>query len=252
MRFLIVDDLAEKRDARKMWLMESRGAEAELPVTECESLDFEQARALGEDWLRFDCLVVDAHDDRPTAFREARAREVGVPYRSYDRFPGRDVVLAARQHHPELVIIVTSYYASSESMVAKQFAEAGAKYLFGSHQVPDREAFVAVVTNPSNHNEAVRYAKRRSTRTAEICELMASATDEKINAVFVPGRTGPRQRSRQIGRFANRLKDLLDVPQGGGIKSTYRQRLRVRLRQFFGAHLPNQDPPVDPGIDRGF
>ncbi|MFF4260434.1 hypothetical protein ACFY1L_55920 [Streptomyces sp. NPDC001663] len=47
-----------------------------------------------------------------------RAKEAGVQYRDYDRFPGRDVVLAARRHNPDMLIIAVSYYARHERDVA--------------------------------------------------------------------------------------------------------------------------------------
>lgn len=240
MRYLIVDDRADARYARKGWLLESKDTPADLAVDSCEALDFEDARALGGRWRGYDCLVVDAHDDRASTCREARAAEAGVPYRDYDRFPGRDVVLTARKHHPGLLIIATSYFARTEPEVAWEFAEAGADFLFGSNQVPEQETFVAVVRNPKRHEEAVEYARSRSPRTAEICDLLAAATDEQLNTIFDRKQTGERP-TRPALRAMKQLKDLLGVVPGGGPKAPYAQHMRARLRTFYLQHLPTED-----------
>jgi len=240
MRYLIVDDRAEMRCARKMWLLESKDTPADLAVNTCDAVDFEDARALGERWRSYDCLVVDAHDDRSSARREVRAAEAGVPYRDYDRFPGRDVVLTARKHNPKMLIIATSYFARSEREVAWEFAEAGADFLFGGDQVPEQETFVAVVRNPTRHEEAVEYARRRSPRTAEICDLLAAATHEELNAIFDRKPTGERP-TRPALRAMNQLKDLLGIIPQGGPKAPYAQHMRARLRTFCLQHLPTMD-----------
>jgi CheY-like chemotaxis protein len=242
MRYLIVDDRPEMRDAREMWLRESADTRADLPVRSCTAVDFEDARSLEEHWRDYDCLVVDAHDDRCAAVRAHRAKEAGVQYRDYDRFPGRDVVLTARKHHPGMLIIAVSYYARHEPEVAAQFAGAGADYLFGTDQVPDRETFVAAVRNPRRHEEAVRYARSTSARTAQICDLVAAATDEQLDMIF--DRAASKKRApRPVQRMMQQLKDLLDVVDQGGPKAPYAQHMRSKLRKFHLRHLPNMDNP---------
>ncbi|MEV6378165.1 hypothetical protein AB0M31_01940 [Streptomyces sp. NPDC051773] len=243
MRYLIVDDRAEMRDARQMWLRESVGTEADFPVDSCAAVDFEDARALAEHWRDYDCLVVDAHDDRRAEVRAHRAKEADVEYRDYDRFPGRDVVLQARRHHPEMLIIAVSYYARHEPEVAAQFAGAGADYLFGTDQVPNRETFVAAVRNPRRHEEAVRYVRSSSDRTAKICDLVAAATDEQLDVIFDRGPSKQRA-PRPVQRMMHQLKTLLDVPDQGGPKAPYAQHLRSKLRRFHLRHLGNMDNPA--------
>lgn len=243
MRYLIVDDREESLYARSRWLLESADDPADLAITSCDQATFEQARALGNQWEDYDCLVVDAHDDNTSADREARADEAGVPYRPYDRFPGREVVLAARRHHPGLLIITTSYFAVRDSSVGWQFAEAGTDYIFPSEKVNRRETFVAVVRNPARHQEVTAQVRSASRRTAEISELLDSATKEEVNALIGRKGYGPRPRSRRINTISGRLRDLLDVPDQGGAKKPYRQHMTMRLRAFLGIDHPTMDGP---------
>ncbi|MEV5920045.1 hypothetical protein AB0N42_20455 [Streptomyces pseudogriseolus] len=242
MHYLIVDDRAEMRYARKGWLLETKDTPMDRTVDSVEALDFEDARALGEGWRKYDCLVVDAHDDRPIEHREARAIEANVPYRDYDRFPGREVVITARKHHPTLLIIATSYFARSVPEVAWGFAAAGVDILLGSDQVPERETFVAAVRNPHRPEEALQVARNKSSRVAEICELVAAATNDELDAIFDRNRKNRKRPSRPALDKMKQLKDLLGVVPQGGPKAPYAQHMRARLREFYLQHLPTMDP----------
>ncbi|MFF4260433.1 hypothetical protein ACFY1L_55915 [Streptomyces sp. NPDC001663] len=96
--------------------------------------------------------------------------------------------------------------------------------------------------NPQRHEEAVRYARSASTRTAQICDLVAAATDEQLDVLFDRGASKQRA-PRPVQRMMQQLKTLLDVVDQGGPKAPYAQHLRSRLRTFHLRHLPNMDNP---------
>ncbi|GAA3913715.1 response regulator [Actinoplanes auranticolor] len=238
MNFIIVDDEPGMREIRQLWLTHSDDA----AVDTCVAQSFEQALALGERWREFDVAVVDGYDRRGDKMRESEADQAGVPFHEYDRFPGRSVVLAAKRHNPNIIVIVTSTYIKGHDELAQQMEGAGATYVFSHDEVMHRERFTERMTDPE------RFAQRTTTppprgrrRLAEISEIVHSA-DPAVRRHVVEGRSSESKKAsrRGVDRLVHQLRDVLNVPESATGRAVHLQNLRPTLRRMLGLDI---EPP---------
>ncbi|MGV9943532.1 hypothetical protein [Streptomyces sp. NPDC003401] len=247
MKYLIVDDLPMNQFSLRRWLLDSEAADAEFssPVERCDAMGFEEALALGPRWREYDRAIVDAFDIRGDERRAEDAAKHGVPGNLHDRFRGRDVVLEAKKHHPGISVIVTSTYAASTPYLARQFAGAGADYLFRRDQIFDQELFVAAVRAPERYRSARQRSRREDRNLNQVAALLAAASEPERNAVLGrPQQPGAKPARRKVDSIVRSVIDAFSLPPQGGSRRPYMPRIRPLLREYFGQHLPNDDRPL--------
>lgn len=246
MRYLIVDDDPAYSQSRQRWLLERRAAEGPgIEIVSCDAMDFEEALALGDRWQDYDVAVVDGHDRRMAAVREASAAKHEVPYLYYQRFPGIDVVAAAKQQHPRLLVIVTSTAVKTNATFARAMHGAGAAYIFSHDEVLEPEDFTNRICFPGQFAQRRTYASLADRRLAEIPRLMAEADPgSRAQALGATAREAQSSR-RAASRLIDALRERLPVPDSGGPRKTHRQQITPVLRDFLGLGRETHDAPSD-------
>jgi hypothetical protein len=252
MRYVIVDDDAAYRESHQRWLLDpsllpSGGRGEGQGIESCDALTFEEALALQSRWLHYDVAVVDGMDRRSDAKRQAAATQADVPYRSYQRLLGVDVVLAAKEHHPKLLVIVTSTVVKINIYFARQMRGAGAEYVFSHDEIEEPADFVSRVCQPQ------RYAQRRvpgieDRRLAQIPQLLADADPAARSQLLgAPARQFRGAQRRKTDRLTSQLREAFSLPEPGGPHRTHRQRIVPELRRLLGlSHEAFDTSPEDP------
>jgi DNA-binding NarL/FixJ family response regulator len=238
MKYVIVDDDPAYRESRQRWLLNPPACQRKQPerpdVESCDALTFEEALTMGSQWRDYDVAVVDGYDRRTEQKRQDSAALAGIPYRGYQRLPGVDVVAAAKEHHPSILVIVTSTYVKINTYLAKAMYGAGAEYVFSHDEVAEPADFIDKICLPH------LYARRRSPtreerRLAQVPRLLADADPaarrQALGATAKQIRGGSR---RATDRLIDQLREALSLPDYGGPHRTHRQRVVPRLRELLG------------------
>lgn len=259
MRVVVVDDQASQREGRAHWL-------AQVPGVEAIGLDFETAMALREGWRSVDTVVLDGHDRRSAARRQAAATAAGLPRAlpPHDRYVGVRVAAAIREYSASdrTRIVLVSAHARDSDLRARRIAQSGVDYVFEHYEVDqDADTFVRAVLEPET------FSSRSPARPTDWAAHGYLGVPDIAAAIRVveASPAGPMllndashrdhpEHEWAVRRLRRRLDELMRPrpSQSTGPRSVRAQRkswFSEQLRQALGLDLPADpdEPPSRPG-----